>query len=73
MKILRSAAKVDKILHLFQKPGDAFPIESVCHYADVKNYNALKAMFSYIRKAPHIPEKNRIDVRISKGYAKRIK
>lgn len=72
MKILRKPAKVDLILSLFSEVGKKMRVQHVCDVTGVKNYNSLKAMFSYIRKARHIPEENRIDVRIRDDECIRI-
>lgn len=72
MKTLRNPSKSDIVLNMFEEVGTKFKLEEVCAIAGVANYNALKAMLSYIRKAKHIPEENRIDVRILDGYCIRV-
>ena len=64
MKQLRKATKCDILLNLFENIGDKMSVKQVCEITEIKNYNSLKALFSYIRKAKHIPDENRIDVRI---------
>ena len=73
MRQLRKPTECDSILNMFDVVGIKHSIEYVLDVAGVKNYNSLKALFSYIRKAPHIPDENRIDVRISEGMCKRVK
>jgi hypothetical protein len=72
MKTLRRPAKVDLILSMFDEVGAKASVKDVCAITGVKNYNSLKAMFSYIRKASHIPEENRIDVRIRDDQCLRV-
>jgi len=72
MKMLRKPAKVDLIVSMFEDVGARFEVSHVCEVTGVKNYNALKAMLCYIRKAKHIPEENRIDVRIRDGMCVRV-
>lgn len=72
MKALRRPAKVDLLLNLFDQIGKSYSVEEIYEITEIPNYNALKALFSYIRKAPHIPEENRIDVRIRDGRCIRV-
>lgn len=72
-KQLRKPTECDNLLNMFDVVGIKHSVAYVLEEAGVKNYNSLKALFSYIRKAPHIPDENRIDVRISEGECKRVK
>lgn len=72
MKTLRNPSKADLILNLFVEVGTTRTVDEVCQVTGIKNYNSLKAMFSYIRNAKHIPEENRIDVRIKDDVCVRI-
>ena len=67
MKQLRKPTSCDTLLNIFDEIGVKMEVEKVLQIAGIKNYNTLKALFSYIRKAPHIPEENRIDVAIDRG------
>jgi len=60
------------ILSIFDEVGKKRKVAEVCELTGVSNYNSLKAMFSYIRRAKHIPEENRIDVRIRDEECVRI-
>jgi len=73
MKHLRKITKTDILLNIFDKIGDKMSVNDVCRKTGIKNYNSLKALFSYIRKAPHIPDENRIDVRIQDDICTRVK
>jgi hypothetical protein len=64
MKTLRNPGKVDLLLNLFDGVGSTYSVKEVCEMTGIKNYNSLKALASYIRKAKHIPDENRIDIRI---------
>jgi len=72
MKTLRKPSKSDIVLNLFEEVGTTYSVEQVCDISGVRNYNALKAMFSYIRNAEHIPDEMRIDVRIRDGQCIRV-
>lgn len=72
MKTLRNPGKVDVLLSMFENVGDAYTVNQVCEITGIVNYNSLKAMLSYIRKAKHIPDENRIDVRIRDNKCTRI-
>ena len=73
MKQLRKMTKTDFLLNIFDKVGDKMSVDNVCQKTGIANYNSLKALFSYIRKAPHIPDENRIDVRIQDDICKRVR
>lgn len=64
MSTLRRTTKADKLVALFEQVGDIHPVTYVCEVTEITNYNSLKAFCSYIRKAKHIPEENRVDIRI---------
>ena len=64
MKVLRNPGKVDIIVNLFDEVGASYTVDQVCDMSGVANYNSLKATFSYIRHAKHIPDENRVDIRI---------
>lgn len=72
MKTLRNPSKADVILNMFDEIGKNYSVEEVCAITGIPNYNALKATLSYIRKAVHAPEENRIDVRIRDGRCIRV-
>lgn len=72
MKQLRKMTKCDLLLNIFTEVGISFKVDAVCDMTGIKNYNSLKALFSYIRKAPHIPDENRIDVRIQDNMCIRV-
>jgi hypothetical protein len=72
MKSLRNPTKCDTLLNLFDEIGKSMSVKNVCDITGIKNYNSLKALFSYIRKAPHISPDNRIDVRIKDDVCIRI-
>jgi len=72
MKILRKYGKVDLLLNMFEEVGARYSVEDVCSMTGIASYNSLKALLSYIRKAKHVPEENRIDVRIKSGECVRV-
>ena len=72
MKHLRAPSKADVILNMFEDVGTTHTVDEVLDLTGIKNYNSLKAMFSYIRNAKHIPTENRIDVRIKDDQCVRI-
>lgn len=72
MKILRSPGKVDILLNLFEEVGISHSVREVCEITGISNYNSLKALASYIRRAPHIPNENRIDIRIRDDQCTRV-
>lgn len=72
MLTLRKPGKADMLLNIFDKIGATLSVKEVCEITGIKGYNALKAMFSYIRHAEHIPDENRIDVRIRDEKCVRI-
>ena len=73
MKTLRAPSKSDLILNMFEKVGTTHTVDEVCEATGTKNYNSLKAVFSYIRNAKHIPTENRIDVRIRDDQCVRVR
>lgn len=72
MKTLRNPTKCDMLLNLFEDIGSSRKVSEVCDITGIKNYNSLKALFSYIRKAKHIPDEHRIDVRIQEDVCVRV-
>ena len=64
MKTLRKPGKVDKLLEMFPNVGDIWALNTIYSKTGIKNYDTLKAFCSYIRRAEHIPEENRVDLRI---------
>lgn len=72
MKHLAKMTKTDFLLNIFDNIGDKMSVEDVCMKTGIKNYGSLKALLSYIRKAPHIPDENRIDIRIKDGICVRV-
>ena len=73
MKSLRRLTKSDILLNLFPEIGVKIAVDKVCEITGIKNYNSLKAFFSYIRKSDHVNEDSRIDVRIQNGDCIRVK
>jgi len=69
---LLNPTKCDKLLNIFDRVGEHMKVIEVCEITGIANYNSLKALFSYIRKAKHIPDSHRIDVRIRDGVCTRI-
>jgi hypothetical protein len=72
MKHLSKPTKADILLNMFDEVGKTFSVDMVCEVSGIKNYMSLKAMFSYIRRAKHIPDENRIDVRIKDEQCVRV-
>lgn len=72
MKTLRNPGKVDRLINLFGEVGDSYSVAQVCEVTGIKSYNSLKAFASYIRKAPHIPQENRIDIRLKDEMCVRV-
>ena len=72
MRTLRKPGKADMLLNIFDEVGKTMPVKDVCEVTGITGYNALKAMLSYIRRANHIPDENRIDVRIKDDNCIRI-
>ena len=72
MKVLRNPTKCDTLLNLFPEIGTKVKVQDVLDITGISNYNSLKALFSYIRKAKHIPDENLIDVRIQDVQCIRI-
>jgi hypothetical protein len=72
LKTLRNPGKVDILLNLFGEVGDVYSVAKVCEITGISNYNSLKAFASYIRRAPHIADENRIDIRIKDDQCKRV-
>lgn len=70
---LLNPTKCDMLLNIFNKVGKNMKVKDVCDYTGIANYNSLKALFSYIRKAKHIPNDHRIDVRIKDEICTRVK
>ena len=73
MNTLLNPTKCDMLLNIFNKVGKNMKVKDVCDYTGIANYNSLKALFSYIRKAGHIPDSHRIDVRIKDGICTRVR
>lgn len=72
LKMLKRPGKADMLLNMFDEVGDKFTVKEVCEATGISGYNSLKAMFSYIRNAEHIPDEHRIDVRIKDNVCIRI-
>ena len=72
MKQLTKPTKTGILLNIFDEIGKTIKVSIVCDITGIKNYNSLKALFSYIRKAPHIPDENRIDIRLQDGMCIRV-
>lgn len=73
MRILRRPTKSDILLNLFEEIGTQISVDKVCEITGIKNYNSLKAFFSYIRNSKHVANENRIDVRIKDDICERVK
>ena len=73
MKTLRNPGKVDLLVNLFQAVGVTHTVARVCELTGIKSYNSLKAFASYIRRAKHIPDENRIDLRLKYESCTRVK
>ena len=71
--MVRKKPKIDMLQELFNEVGVKYSIEDIKELTGVKNYNSLKALFSYVRNAKHIPEENRFDVRIDHNMCERVK
>ena len=71
--MLRKEPKVDTFVKLFEDVGDKVKLEDIYEKTGIASYNSLKAFCSYIRKAKHIPEANRVDIRIKDGLCMRVK
>ena len=72
MKTIRKATKLDILFNLFDEIGHKEKVSNVCDITGIPNYNTLKADFSYLRKSKHIPDENRIDVRIQDDICIRV-
>lgn len=72
MKMLKRPGKADIVLNMFDEIGKRYSVKEVCEITGIPNYNSLKALLSYIRNAKHIPDENRIDVRIKDDQCVRI-
>jgi cell division septal protein FtsQ len=72
MKRLSKPTKCDMLLNIFDSIGKKMKAEKVCQVTGIKSYNSLKALLSYIRKSKHVPNENRIDVRIQDGTCVRV-
>ncbi len=68
MLTIRKPSKADLVVNIFPEIGDKHSVEEVCAISGIKNYNSLKAMLSYIRKAPV----NNIDIRIKEDACIRV-
>jgi hypothetical protein len=67
MKTLRKTTKADLLVSLFPNVGDERNLDAVYKLTGISNYNSLKAFCSYIRKAKHIPDENRVNIVIRKN------
>ena len=72
MNTLRKTTKADLLVGMFDTVGKSIRIEKVFKETGIANYNSLKAFCSYIRKAKHIPDENRVDIRIKDDMCTRI-
>ena len=68
MLTIRKPGKADLVVNMFTEIGEQHSVTEVCEVSGIKNYNSLKAMLSYIRKAPV----NNIDVRIKEEQCIRV-
>ena len=68
MLTIRKPSKADLVVNMFPKVGAKHSVEKVCATSGITNYNSLKAMLSYIRKAPV----NNVDIRIKEDVCKRV-
>jgi len=72
MKRLRKPMKTDILANIFDKVGRSIKVSEVCEVTGIKNPNSLKALCSYLRKDSHIPEENRVDIRIKDDFCIRV-
>jgi hypothetical protein len=68
MLTIRRPGKADLVVNMFPEIGDMYSLQEVYEVTGIKNYNSLKAMLSYIRRAPV----NNIDVRIKEDTCLRV-
>jgi hypothetical protein len=68
MLTIRRPGKADLVVNMFSEIGDMYSLQEVYEVTGIKNYNSLKAMLSYIRRAPV----NNIDVRIKEDTCLRV-
>jgi hypothetical protein len=68
MLTIRRPSKADLVVNMFSEIGDMYSLKEVYEVTGIKNYNSLKAMLSYIRRAPV----NNIDVRIKEDMCLRV-
>lgn len=73
MKTVRKTPKIDILVNLFEEVGDKVLLDTIYAKTGIKNYDSLKGLLSYIRKAKHIPDENRVDIRIDTNYCIRVK
>ena len=73
MNHLRKPTKSEILVSMFPKIGDHHHINKVYELTGIKGYNSFKAICTYIRKAPSIPEESRVDIRIGGDIVKRVK
>lgn len=72
MKQLRKTTKSEVLVSMFPEVGDSSSVADVCAITGISSYDSLKAICSYIRHAKHIPDENRIDIRIDDGMCVRV-
>jgi hypothetical protein len=68
MKALRNPTKSEIVVDMFPEVGDELSLEQVLTRSGISTYNSLKALLTYIRKAPV----NAIDVRLRDGKCVRV-
>lgn len=69
---LRKTTMTEVLVNLFPDIGDSMPLQMVLETTGIKNYNSLKALCSYVRKAKHILDENRVDIRIQDDLCIRV-
>lgn len=73
MSKLRKSTKSEKLVDLFSEVGMKISIKEVCDKTGIPNRNTLKSFCSYIRRAKHIPEESRVDIRLIDDDCVRVK
>lgn len=72
MRYLKKPGKMDLLLNLFYEVGIKYKESEVLEIAGIKSGNALRVACTYLRKSKHVPDENRIDIRIGDGYCTRV-
>jgi len=72
MKSIRKSTKLDILFNLFDEIGKKMSVKDTCSITGIPNYNTLKADLSYLRRSKHIPDENRVDIRIMDDMCIRV-